>query len=241
MIEPMIKPTFVIVILGILASVAIPRLAGTKADAEISAAVANLRTLVSDASAYHVVKGDFTNAKWNDITNVPLKNATTNTAGNAVGTAATANLKVGGKDCIGVHLVNKNGDTPTYIKFTQNDTNKNSGTCKQVLESDPIKPYFSSTVAGVTGLTAGTSGAMAIGSSTSIYTTTATQAAVASATTTVAATAATAATAVAQAAAAAKPAAQATAARPAVARPQANNNGKGKAKGKSKPPQKINK
>ncbi|MCI7362701.1 MAG: type II secretion system GspH family protein, partial [Campylobacter sp.] len=77
----MIELIFVIVILGILASVAIPRLAATREDAEISAAVANLRTLVSDATAYYTAKGTFdTNTKWNEITNVPL----------AVGTDAKA-------------------------------------------------------------------------------------------------------------------------------------------------------
>ena len=65
----MIELIFVIVILGILASVAIPRLAATREDAEISAAVANLRTLVSDASAYYTVKSGFgtgdSGTKWN--------------------------------------------------------------------------------------------------------------------------------------------------------------------------------
>ncbi|MDD6161995.1 MAG: prepilin-type N-terminal cleavage/methylation domain-containing protein, partial [Campylobacteraceae bacterium] len=65
----MIELIFVIVILGILASVAIPRLAATREDAEISAAVANLRTLVSDATAYYTAKGEFVTtgtakAKW---------------------------------------------------------------------------------------------------------------------------------------------------------------------------------
>ena len=60
----MIELIFVIVILGILASVAIPRLAGTREDAEISTAVANLRTLLGDAAAYYAVKGSFTDAKW---------------------------------------------------------------------------------------------------------------------------------------------------------------------------------
>ncbi|MCI7501935.1 MAG: prepilin-type N-terminal cleavage/methylation domain-containing protein [Campylobacter sp.] len=81
----MIELIFVIVILGILASVAIPRLAATREDAEISAAVANLRTLVSDATAYYVAKGSFntngnTAAKWSEITNVPLANAGNNGA-----------------------------------------------------------------------------------------------------------------------------------------------------------------
>ena len=82
----MIELIFVIVILGILASVAIPRLAGTKAHAEISAAVANLRTLVSDANVYYVAKGGFDTTgsgtatsittTWSQITNVPLNDAT---------------------------------------------------------------------------------------------------------------------------------------------------------------------
>ena len=40
----MIELIFVIVILGILAGVAIPRLAATREDAEIAAAIANMRT-----------------------------------------------------------------------------------------------------------------------------------------------------------------------------------------------------
>ncbi|MCI6178559.1 MAG: type II secretion system GspH family protein [Campylobacter sp.] len=158
----MIELIFVIVILGILASVAIPRLAATREDAEISAAVANLRTLVSDASAYYTAKGDFTGVNWNQITNVPLDGATNNATGNTA-----ANLKVGGKNCIGVQLVNKDGTTPAHIKFTKDNTNQNNGVCKQVLDSAPIKPYFESKVGSTTG-------AMPIGSSTSVYQTTAT-------------------------------------------------------------------
>nr|WP_321318612.1 type II secretion system protein [uncultured Campylobacter sp.] len=166
----MIELIFVIVILGILASVAIPRLAATREDAEISAAVANLRTLVSDASAYYTAKGEFPNGtgttgvKWNEITNVPLKNATTAAV---VGSSATAHLTAGGKDCIGVHVVNKNGATPAYIQFTKNSTNSNTGTCKQVLDAEPVKAYIDSKVGS-------TSNAIAIGSSTSVYQTTTT-------------------------------------------------------------------
>ena len=108
----MIELIFVIVILGILASVAIPRLAGTREDAEISAAVANLRTLVSDAGAYHAVKGAFsTGTKWNEFTSVPLKDA---------GKAATNHdgiLRVGGKDCIAVRVQNGTSTAPAHILF----------------------------------------------------------------------------------------------------------------------------
>ena len=152
----MIELIFVIVILGILASVAIPRLAATREDAEISAAVANLRTLVSDATAYYTAKGDFGSATWNQITNVPLQNATANAT-------ADGQLKVGNvNDCIKVKIGGKNTGTTgddakkqTHIKITKKDSA--TGTCAQVLASDPLKPYFNN------------DGEIAIGSSTSIY------------------------------------------------------------------------
>ena len=154
----MIELIFVIVILGILASVAIPRLAATREDAEISAAVANLRTLVSEASGYYVAQGTFDGATWNQITNVPLDGATKD----AVGAAATAHLKVKGENCIGVHLVNKAGDTPAYIKFTAE--NSATGVCKQVVESAAVKDDFLDKKVGSTE----TDG-IAVGSSTGVY------------------------------------------------------------------------
>ena len=159
----MIELIFVIVILGILASVAIPRLAATREDAEISAAVANLRTLVSDVSAYLVVKDTFGTAKWNEITNVPLKNA----EGKATGGSGDGILTVGGQDCINVLLKDREDNKPAHIFILKNTTNKNTGVCKQVVESDPLKPYFTSTVDGVP--TRPDRGVMAIGSSISIY------------------------------------------------------------------------
>ena len=47
----MIELIFVIVIIGILAAVAIPRLAATRDDAEISKAVNNLSTCINDAGS----------------------------------------------------------------------------------------------------------------------------------------------------------------------------------------------
>ena len=164
----MIELIFVIVILGILASVAIPRLAGTREDAEISAAVANLRTLVGDAASYYVLKGTFTGAKWAEITSVPLKKDNTgnamDAATDAVGATATAYLKVGDtNNCIGVHVVNKNGNTPAYIKFTEGS----GDLCGKVLGSKPVAAYVESVVKPSTG--AAIQNAMAIGSNTSIY------------------------------------------------------------------------
>jgi len=55
----MIELIFVIVILGVLASVAIPRLAATRDDAEAAKAATNLATAVSDITAYYTAKGKF--------------------------------------------------------------------------------------------------------------------------------------------------------------------------------------
>ena len=56
----MIELIFVIVILGILAAVAIPRLAATRDDAEIVKTATNIQTLISDLGAYYTSQGKFT-------------------------------------------------------------------------------------------------------------------------------------------------------------------------------------
>ena len=200
----MIELIFVIVILGILASVAIPRLAATREDAEISAAVANLRTLVSDASAYYTVKSGFgtgdSGTKWNEFTSVPLNNP------NGTANGSDGVIKIGGKECIRVQVKDRSDNAPAHILVAKDETNKNSGACKQVVAAEPLKAYFDSRVAGVEGLGAD-KGAIPIGSSTSIY------GAVASAASAAAGSAA----AAAGSAAAARP----TAAKPAAAKPAA--------------------
>lgn len=53
----MIELIFVIVILGILAAVAIPRLAATRDDAQASKLATNVKTMISEISAYTVSQG----------------------------------------------------------------------------------------------------------------------------------------------------------------------------------------
>ena len=70
----MIELIFVIVILGILAAVAIPRLAATRDDAEVSKAATNVQTLITDLGSYYTSQGRFagTNAAATaSMTNVP--------------------------------------------------------------------------------------------------------------------------------------------------------------------------
>ena len=164
----MIELIFVIVILGILASVAIPRLAGTKADAEISAAVANLRTLVSDANVYYVAKGGFDttgtggaiSTTWDQITNVPVS-APINTLN------INTSLNIGGQRCIDFFITKENGDVPAYFTFAKHaDGATASAVCREVQNSPSLDHYFKSRVPGVSAEDA--KGYIAIGSNTKL-------------------------------------------------------------------------
>ena len=107
----MIELIFVIVILGILAAVAIPRLAATRDDAEITKAATNLSTLLSDVGAYYTSQGKFAD-NLSGMTNVSLD-----------GTGTTGQLLAAGKKCIKVTLNNFDPTTkkPAYIKVENGD------------------------------------------------------------------------------------------------------------------------
>ena len=77
----MIELIFVIVILGILAVVAIPKLAATRDDAEVAKVASNIQTLISDLGSYYTSQGKFTTAKAGDNASDPLNlSAMTNVA-----------------------------------------------------------------------------------------------------------------------------------------------------------------
>ena len=175
----MIELIFVIVILGILASVAIPRLAGTRTDAEISATVANIRTLISDAASYYAVKGQFAGAKWGDITNVPVRDGSRNPASDSqviTGAAYGGDvyLAAGGTNCLVVRLRDKGdpGRPVAFIQIAKVLQNVDIPICKDVLAAAPIKAYLDATVPGVTpeGSNTGTRpGVIPVSSSISIH------------------------------------------------------------------------
>ena len=161
----MIELIFVIVILGILASVAIPRLAATRTDAEIAATVANLRTLLNDVASYYAVNGEFGTVKWKDITNVTLQLSQNNPITADTPVTQDAHLAADGKNCIVIKLVDRRGTTPAHI-FFRKDKNKNQGLCKEIIEADAVRAFVEATGVDVTGRG---SGAIVIGSSTTIY------------------------------------------------------------------------
>jgi len=70
----MIELIFVIVIIGILAAVAIPKLTATRDDAQISQIIANARTLIGDTKTFYLTKklAGWTGANVEDVTDVAL-------------------------------------------------------------------------------------------------------------------------------------------------------------------------
>ena len=83
----MIELIFVIVIIGILAAVAIPKLAATRSDATAAGCVHEAGQLVSEISAKYTAKGftGFTGLKIADLTNIG-----TNAPKNGISEAPTA-------------------------------------------------------------------------------------------------------------------------------------------------------
>ena len=126
----MIELIFVIVILGVLASVAIPRLAATRDDAEVAKAATNLTTAVSDITAYYTAKGTFYENKTSTTTGTKITDFTKIT--NALDKSGNLNVK-GKIACVSVTLPDEGGNS-TEVKITLNfgANGKDDGVCKQL-------------------------------------------------------------------------------------------------------------
>lgn len=139
----MIELIFVIVILGILAAVAIPRLAATRDDAEISKAATNVATAVADITSFYTAQGKLpteVGKKDKDVTNVPL--------------ADNGDMKVKSTACI--NFVSKKADADNadknitagdpVLEVTAIEAGASDAACKgaqkavsKITESSPIR------------------------------------------------------------------------------------------------------
>jgi prepilin-type N-terminal cleavage/methylation domain-containing protein len=81
----MIELIFVIVIIGILAAVAIPKLAGTRDDAKMSAEIANAKTCLSDVQAHYTAQGNLTGFSSDACTKAAAGSVVTATVTTTVG------------------------------------------------------------------------------------------------------------------------------------------------------------
>ena len=130
----MIELIFVIVILGILASVAIPKLAATRDDAEVSRAAANIRTMVTDLGAYYTAQGKFAaTANLNDtIADTGVRTAATNAAAFKSMSAVANPVAIKNKACFSVTGADDAAGTVTV------DTKK-AGLCEQLWKLPGMK------------------------------------------------------------------------------------------------------
>ena len=135
----MIELIFVIVIIGILAAVAIPKLAATRDDAKISNIVANTRTALGDMGAKYTALGRTTYAGTDvtAVTNVPFYTTcdTTQLVSGTTIASTTLLLCDGTVEC--VRLVTDENATQVSITATTN-TAQVSPVCKGVFEDPAI-------------------------------------------------------------------------------------------------------
>ncbi len=93
----MIELIFVIVIIGILAAVAIPKLAATRDDADAATCVHEVSQLIQEMSASYTKLGhaDYVAATIADITNITAGVTADDTINKGIGEAATTELSSG--------------------------------------------------------------------------------------------------------------------------------------------------
>ncbi len=103
----MIELVFVIVILGILASVAIPKLVATRDDAEVAAGVQRLSGMLSDIGSYYTAHGTF--AEVSKMTREIVMDATKNRYEGNLTTASYFGNTAMTKSCLKIQVDDNNG------------------------------------------------------------------------------------------------------------------------------------
>jgi len=98
----MIELIFVIVIIGILASIAIPKLMATRDDAKVSTMMMNIGNAISEITSY-AVSQQTTKSNLCEMSNSLSKLASSNEAN--CSEANQSIIKMGGVDCIKVEVI----------------------------------------------------------------------------------------------------------------------------------------
>jgi len=145
----MIELIFVIVIIGILAAVAIPKLAATRDDAEAATCIHEVGQLVQEISSKYTKVGnsEFKSTGIEDITNVPV-NATADSLTRGIAEAGTVDVDTGVNYlCDGVSIVKFDGaDAGTDYNLTVTVTDGTTPASKTA--SDAIKKNINADSSG---------------------------------------------------------------------------------------------
>ncbi|WP_065840919.1 prepilin-type N-terminal cleavage/methylation domain-containing protein [Campylobacter fetus] len=155
----MIELVFVIVILGILAGIAIPRLAATRDDASATKAAMEIKDVITQVAAYYTINGKWAEAAVATTGQEMIKtdgvDITTATKGtnleNLSSTLNTVAGRAGDKwtACISITPSNANGN---IVIASKADT---SSYCKAVVQVPAVKDWID---LGTTGIIIGGSG-----------------------------------------------------------------------------------
>ncbi|OCR98589.1 hypothetical protein CFT12S02855_01845 [Campylobacter fetus subsp. testudinum] len=164
----MIELVFVIVILGILAGIAIPRLAATRDDASATKAAMEIKDVITQVAAYYTIKGQWAETAKSgtgadaiiktDTVDITTSTADAGTNKELQNLSSTLNTVVGRKanaadqwyKCISITPSNANGN---IVIASKADT---SSYCKAVVQVPAVSEWIE--LGRTTGIAVGGSG-----------------------------------------------------------------------------------
>jgi len=145
----MIELIFVIVIIGILAAVAIPKLSATRDDAKVAKAASEVSMAISDFGSYYTAQGQF--GKLSDMTNVKFvttkdgtADAKDNNMSSASSTTRTVYYNLGGKSCL--HFTTTANDGNLTVTSDDNTTSLCKGLNTAVAKEEILHQFGGSSV-----------------------------------------------------------------------------------------------
>ncbi|PPB58448.1 hypothetical protein FFA43_07625 [Campylobacter hyointestinalis subsp. hyointestinalis] len=142
----MIELVFVIVILGILASLAVPKLAATRDDAEAAKAAVEIKDAITQLTTYYIVNGSYPKDATNGNTKINGEDVTTLDADKVKPYSPTIAEVLGRTNpwtaCIKITPSNgsEDGTTPANIKVAKKDTGTSSF-CSAVRGTQAFKDW----------------------------------------------------------------------------------------------------
>lgn len=123
----LIEVVFVIVILGILSTVAIPRLMTSRDDAKMAVALAEMGMVVSEISSYYTTTGEFSDNTFDmtSVQNLVYSTPWDSVTGEGVLTYSTSGIDNTLEPCVLISLKNQEGNMTV-----SNITNITSSVCQ---------------------------------------------------------------------------------------------------------------
>lgn len=143
----MIELVFVIVILGILASLAVPKLAATRDDAEAAKAAVEIKDAITQLTAYYTVNGSFPTDATNGNTKIDGTDVTTLDKDKIKGISPTIAEVLGRTNkwtaCIKITPSNGDAGKGANIKIEAKTGNgANSSFCSAVRGTQAVKDWI---------------------------------------------------------------------------------------------------